>query len=93
MKLSKLLEHLNFTCIQGSTDTDITDLLYDSRKVHEGSVFVCISGSVRDAHEFIPEVIEKGAAAVVVEKDNAATETLHRGYAFKGNGNCREVGR
>ena len=41
MKLSKLLEHLNFTCIQGSTDTDITDLLYDSRKVHEGSVFVC----------------------------------------------------
>lgn len=74
MKLSKLLEHLNFTCIQGSTDTDITDLLYDSRKVHEGSVFVCISGSVRDAHEFIPEVIEKGAAAVVVEKDVTAPE-------------------
>ena len=29
MKLSKLLEHLNFTCIQGSTDTDITDLLHN----------------------------------------------------------------
>ena len=35
----------------------------------KGSVFVCISGSVRDAHEFIPDVAAKGAAAIVVEKD------------------------
>lgn len=30
---------------------------------------MCISGSVRDAHEFIPDVAAKGAAAIVVEKD------------------------
>ena len=43
--------------------------MYDSRKVEKGSVFVCISGSVRDAHDFIPDVVAKGAAAVIVEKD------------------------
>ena len=74
MKLSKLLEHLDFTCVQGDADTEVSDLVYDSRKVDKGSVFVCISGSVRDAHEFIPEVAEKGAAAVIVEKDVPAPE-------------------
>ena len=42
--------------------------MYDSRKVEKASVFVCISGAVSDAHDFIPDVVKKGAAAVVVEK-------------------------
>jgi UDP-N-acetylmuramoyl-L-alanyl-D-glutamate--2,6-diaminopimelate ligase len=44
--------------------------------VEKGSVFVCISGSVRDAHEFIPDVVEKGAAAVIVERDVQVPETV-----------------
>ena len=69
MQLSKLLENLEYTVIAGSVDTEISTLVYDSRKVEKGSVFVCISGTVRDAHDFIQDVIEKGAAAVIVEKD------------------------
>ena len=69
MQLSKLLENLEYTVIAGSVDTEISTLVYDSRKVEKKSVFVCISGTVRDAHDFIPDVIEKGAAAVIVEKD------------------------
>lgn len=69
MKLAELLERTPYEVKQGSVETEISTLVYDSRKVAENSVFVCISGSVRDAHEFIPDVVEKGAAAVIVEKD------------------------
>ncbi len=69
MVLKQLVEEMKYEVLAGSVDTEITTLVYDSRKVEKGSVFVCISGSVRDAHEFIPDVIAKGAAAIIVEKD------------------------
>lgn len=69
MQIAKLLEKLEYELVAGSLETEITTLVYDSRKVEKGSVFVCISGTVRDAHDFIPDVVEKGAAAVIVEKD------------------------
>lgn len=74
MKLAKLLEKIEYEVISGSIDTDITTLVYDSRKVEEGSVFVCISGTVRDAHDFIPDVIKSGAKAIIVEKDVAPAD-------------------
>lgn len=69
MQISQLVEKLNYTLLAGELDTEITTLVYDSRKVEPGSIFVCISGTVRDAHDYIPEVLEKGAVALVVEKD------------------------
>lgn len=74
MKLSKLLEKLEYTVLAGNTDMEISTLVYDSRKVQKDSVFVCISGSVRDAHEFIPDVVKNGAAAVIIEKDVTPVE-------------------
>ncbi len=69
MYLDSLLEHLDYTCLQGDTHTLVTDLVYDSRKANKGSVFVCISGTVTDGHDYIPQVIEKGATAIVIERD------------------------
>ncbi|MBR4027949.1 MAG: UDP-N-acetylmuramoyl-L-alanyl-D-glutamate--2,6-diaminopimelate ligase, partial [Lachnospiraceae bacterium] len=69
MQIRNLLEHLEYTLLAGSIDTEITTLVYDSRKVIKGSVFVCISGTVRDTHDFIPDVVEKGASVLIVEKD------------------------
>lgn len=74
MKLTKLLERLNYSVLQGNDDIEITELVNDSRKVCPGSVFVCISGAVVDGHDFISDVVEKGAAAVIVERDVAAPE-------------------
>ncbi len=68
MKLKQLMDKLDYTLLDGSLDEEISTLVYDSRKVEPGSVFVCISGSVRDAHAYIPDVVAKGAAAVIVEK-------------------------
>ncbi|HBA63195.1 MAG TPA: UDP-N-acetylmuramoyl-L-alanyl-D-glutamate--2,6-diaminopimelate ligase [Lachnospiraceae bacterium] len=68
MRLEKLLERLEYSLVQGSTQIDITELTNDSRKVTVGSVFICISGAVSDGHQYIPDVVEKGAAAVIVER-------------------------
>lgn len=69
MQIQKLMEHLDYTLLTGSMETEISTLVYDSRKVEKDSVFVCISGTVRDAHDFIPDVVEKGASVVIVEKE------------------------
>ena len=69
VRLDTLLERLEYKVVQGSAETEVTTLINDSRKVENGSVFVCISGAVSDGHKYATEVAEKGAAAVVVEKD------------------------
>ena len=69
MRLKELLERLDYETVRGSDEVEVTTLVNDSRKVEKGSVFVCISGAVSDGHRYIPDVAEKGAAAVVVERD------------------------
>lgn len=74
MKLTKLLEEMEYECLQGSVDTEVSTLVYDSRKVEKNSAFVCISGAVRDGHDFAQEVVEKGAGVLFVEKDVVVDE-------------------
>ncbi len=69
MYLDQLLEQLEFTCLQGEVHIPITELVFDSRKVSKDSVFVCIAGAVTDGHNYINEVIDKGAAVIIVEKE------------------------
>ena len=45
MKLEQLLEGVPFTLVQGSLNTEISDIIYDSRKAAPGLAFVCIVGS------------------------------------------------
>lgn len=40
--LSELLKEISYECVCGTTEREITDVIYDSRKVTEGSLFVCI---------------------------------------------------
>lgn len=69
MKLADLLNNVDYEVLSGSADTEVNNLVYDSRKVKSGDVFVCISGARRDAHDFVGQVVESGASAVIVEKD------------------------
>jgi len=69
MQLKKLAENVRFSCLYGSLDKDITDVVYDSRKAKEGSIFVAIDGFRTDSHRFLAQVAAQGAAAVIVEKD------------------------
>ena len=76
MKLNQLLERLEYKVIQGSDEAEITTLINDSRKVEEGSVFVCISGAVVDGHDFVEDVVAKGAKALIVEREVNAPEDV-----------------
>ena len=69
MKIGDWLTRLSYTLVQGSLDAGVDEVIYDSRKARENSVFVCIKGSVRDSHDFIPDVLEKGCKVLVVEKE------------------------
>ena len=58
-KLSYLLEKLEYEVIQGNVDIQVTEVIYDSRKVTEGCLFVCIEGANFDGHTFAAQVSDK----------------------------------
>ncbi len=66
MKLKDLLENKAETEIG---DTEITSVTDDTRKVTEGSLFFCVRGRSFDGHTAAAEMLEKGAAAIVCERD------------------------
>ena len=68
MRLLNLLERLEYTCLQGSLDREITEVIADSRKAKEGSLFICIRGAVVDGHTFASAVAAQGTKAIVVEE-------------------------
>ncbi len=75
-KLDRLLKRLDYTLVQGDIGREITELVYDSRKVVEGCLFVCIKGAVSDGHGFVEEAALKGAAAVLVQEDVKAPASV-----------------
>ena len=69
MTLYQLLSRLNYTVKQGDINIEVTDVIYDSRKVTRDCVFVCLVGSSSDGHDYIDSAVKAGAAAVVVSRD------------------------
>ena len=68
MKLKQLLEQVEHTILQGPQDPEVHGIKNDSRKVEKGDLFFCIRGAVTDGHSYAGQVIEKGAAVLVVEE-------------------------
>lgn len=69
MKTTKaLLERLDCQIINGTLDGEISELVYDSRKVTEGCMFVCIQGAAYDSHEHVDEIAAGGAKVIVAER-------------------------
>lgn len=69
MKLYELLKDMKYELISGNVDIDVANISYDSRKVIEGSMFVCIKGANVDGHDYIKEAIKKGALAIVIDEE------------------------
>lgn len=68
MRLQDLTQKLEFTCLCGSMETEITKVCHDSRRVTKGSLFICIKGLGYDGHDFFRQAVEAGASAVVIER-------------------------
>ncbi len=68
-KCSELLKELEYECVKGSIDVEVSEVVNDSRKVTKGCLFLCIEGANFDAHTIAAEVAKAGAAALVISKD------------------------
>ena len=62
--------------IIGNQDLEIKDIEHDSRKISEGALFVCMEGVHVDGHKFIPQAREKGAVAIITEREMEAPEGM-----------------
>ncbi len=69
MQLRDLVSHLPTLTIEGPLDRDVVGLAYDSRRVTPGMVFFAIPGLNTDGHDFIASAIERGAVAVVCQRN------------------------
>ncbi len=67
--LNDILDDVNIIETHGNIDTPVSFVSLDSRIIEPNSLFVALSGNVTDGHNFIDEVIEKGAKVIVYEKD------------------------
>lgn len=67
MKLGKMLEGLDDYELLGDPDQEVQGLVYDSRKVEPGFMFVALRGTRLDGHDFLQSAVQMGAVAVVGE--------------------------
>ena len=66
MLLSTLAREAGEELLEIRGDCEIAELSMDSRRKQEGGLFFCVSGARFDAHDFAPQAVEQGAAALVV---------------------------
>lgn len=52
----------------GNNSIPIKSISFDSRTIDKNSVFVAITGTLTDGHNYIDQVVERGAVAVICEK-------------------------
>ena len=65
----ELLKGITYECIKGTVDREVSQVVYDSRKIVKDCLFICICGYNTDGHDFACEAADKGAAVLVVQKD------------------------
>ena len=73
MKLNELLTDVQTIKSNVQENMEITSVVYDSRKVTPGCLFVAITGFATDGNRYIPMALEKGAAAVITAKEQPET--------------------
>jgi UDP-N-acetylmuramoyl-L-alanyl-D-glutamate--2,6-diaminopimelate ligase len=71
VNLADLAKELNAIAATGNLEAEVCDVTHDSRACKSGSVFTAIRGEKFDAHQFIPQVLTQGAAAIISEQSAA----------------------
>ena len=69
MKLAEIVKTFKPLAVVGPLDQEITGIAYDSRRVLPGHMFVAMRGERTDGHRFVEAAIERGASAIVLERD------------------------
>jgi UDP-N-acetylmuramoyl-L-alanyl-D-glutamate--2,6-diaminopimelate ligase len=69
MRLPELTVGVEAEIATGDPDVEISDLAYDSQRAGPGTLFFCVRGMTADGHDFAPAAVERGATALVVERE------------------------
>lgn len=73
VRLINLLNNIDFSLVNANEEIikniEISDIIYDSRKIKKDCVFVCLVGSTVDSHNFIKQAVEGGAAVIVAQRE------------------------
>jgi UDP-N-acetylmuramoyl-L-alanyl-D-glutamate--2,6-diaminopimelate ligase len=78
MQLKQLVEHLTPVSVEGSLEGEVAGIAYDSRRITPGMLFVAIPGQNTDGHEFIGPALDRGASAIVCERNGIASQKATR---------------
>lgn len=79
MLLSDILYKIPLLAVAGKTDMPVKNIIFDSRAVENGSLFVAIPGTQVDGHTYITTAVEKGTAAILCEQ---MPEDLHPNVTY-----------
>lgn len=73
MKLNALIRRIpgQVRAIGNIDEVEVLSLCSDSRQVTQGALFFCTPGLRTDAHDFAPQAVERGACALIVERELA----------------------
>lgn len=69
MELRELIKALNPRSVSGQLDCKVSGIAFNSRYVLPGYIFVALKGQNTDGHNFVSDAIERGAVAVVCERN------------------------
>lgn len=70
MNLEEILHRITVLEISGNKNREVSEIVFDSRKAVENSLYVAVKGTVSDGHSFINSAIEKGATVIIYEEIN-----------------------
>ena len=77
MRLSDILDNTGYHIINGNIDSEIKDIVYDSRKANKDNVFVALVGAFADGHNYINKAYEQGCRNFIVCKDIDCLEDMN----------------
>lgn len=70
MLIEEILKEVKVKKIIGQIENiEIENLIYDSKKVKSGSVFVCLKGENSDGHDYVDEVVANGAVVIISQRE------------------------
>ena len=70
----KIFKDVSYKSLQEGENFEIRGIEYDSRKIEKDFVFVAMTGSAVDGHDFIQKAIDSGAKMIICERDVNAKE-------------------
>lgn len=68
--------------LAGNPAAEISSVHFDSRQLTAGSLFVAITGGVRDGHDFLLQAAEKGAVAAIISREGKIPAGLPDGFGL-----------